>query len=531
MKNKFELEINKQADILLKAEHQFNFWGYVKLALCVLFVVTSCFMIAQWNNAVFKIGAGSLFIIQIFAWIYHVKLGDTVSHAKSIIEINERYISRIDGKWVEFNDDGKEFADQEHPYCNDLDIMGNKSLFQFLNTARTWHGRQAFANSLLHANYSQAEIKQRQEAVKELAGRTVFTAELEYQFSRIGGDPAAAKLVKELQDCEPFIKNKVIRTVLILMPVIVLIITGFTVIFRLRQLYPLSGILLCLQSLLGMTGIFTASKYLLSVNRLPFKLNAYIDAITLISNIKFRSELLKNIQDKLTGTNGSAAKAIKELSQIFDRASIRGNPLIYYLLNILLLWDFECAFLYQDWKKKYSVSCEEWFIAIGELTGAMQRTDMPPDNNKNPWDFKRSMILMELIGEAGFLPIDVVDFRKQQRWSPYLIGGMGFGVLAPDKLLDIDEDMQTFCGYILLGIGVKVALWERLTLGLEWVMRKTFSDNLDYYAGRPGSWAVNKDWIGTVGLSFSYRLYENRPCAAHNTHTPSIYYKKGRLAD
>ncbi len=200
-------------------------------------------------------------------------------------------------------------------------------------------------------------------------------------------------------------------------------------------------------------------------NTIPYILAAFFPLVTAAQSDSYFKPERHDV-----GLAGGAAFYLGDLSTdyaLFRNFSFFAGPMYRYNFNEL-----------------YSLRGQ---IAIGELTGAMHRTDMPPDNNKNPWDFKRSMILMELTGEAGFLPIDVVDFRKQQRWSPYLIGGMGFGVLAPDKLLDIDEDMQTFCGYILLGIGVKVALWERLTLGLEWVMRKTFSDNLDYYAGRPGS--------------------------------------------
>ena len=36
-------------------------------------------------------------------------------------------------------------------------------------------------------------------------------------------------------------------------------------------------------------------------------------------------------------------------------------------MNVLLLWDFECAFLFEDWKKKNAPHCEKWFLALGEL--------------------------------------------------------------------------------------------------------------------------------------------------------------------
>ncbi|MDR3351099.1 MAG: DUF6089 family protein [Prevotellaceae bacterium] len=167
-------------------------------------------------------------------------------------------------------------------------------------------------------------------------------------------------------------------------------------------------------------------------------------------------------------------------------------------------------------------------ITFGELRGRMLRTDMPPDNAGEQWTFARSMIMMECAVEIGFLPMNVTDFRKRQRWSPYLVGGLGFTGLSPDKNIFVsEEEMQTLGGYLLLGVGAKLAIFTRFTLGAEWLMRKTFSDGLDYYKGKPGSWAINKDWIGTVGITFTYRLNEGRACAAYNRHEPLIFPLKG----
>ncbi|MDR0582351.1 MAG: porin family protein [Prevotellaceae bacterium] len=171
-------------------------------------------------------------------------------------------------------------------------------------------------------------------------------------------------------------------------------------------------------------------------------------------------------------------------------------------------------------------------LAFGELHGVMLRPDMPPTNDGEPWSFSRSMIFIDVAAEIGFLPMDVTDFRKRQRWSPYLLAGMGFTGLSPDKNIFVsEEEMQTMGGYVLMGIGAKLAIFERFTLSAEWLMRKTFSDGLDYYKGKPGSWAINKDWIGTVGITFTYRLDEERTCAAYNRHEPLIFPLKGKRVE
>src|SRR5438270_5553596 len=41
--------------------------------------------------------------------------------------------------------DGAEFMLAEHPYSNDLDLFGPSSLFQLINRAQTFHGKQKIA--------------------------------------------------------------------------------------------------------------------------------------------------------------------------------------------------------------------------------------------------------------------------------------------------------------------------------------------------------------------------------------------------
>lgn len=345
----------------------FNLVGYTKLLLFITFVTTIYFMFTRWENAIFKVAVALLFLMLFATWIYHARIGDKIAHSTGIIEINRRHLARLTGQWSEFPDIGEEFIDLEHPYGCDLDIVGKNSLFQFLNTTHTWHGRHAFADDLLQAAYSQEEIRQRQEAVAELTMDNEFTSELEYSFSKIGNDPAAHVLVDELKDTRPFIQNRFLRTVLIYSPLFVILFVGLTIIFHLDQLYLPSFVLLIAQTLLWFIGFPATYPYVQNVNGLPFKLNAYGEVLELVNKTKFTAHKLQQIQSNLTTSNISAAKAIKELAKITDKLSVRSNPIIYFILNAFLLWDYECAFAFEDWKAKYAPHCEKWFFSLGEM--------------------------------------------------------------------------------------------------------------------------------------------------------------------
>jgi len=367
LKNTVEKIIRRQSALSKKLNRQSDLLGYVKLALLLLFAVSIYFMVKRWDFTIYKIVSGVLLAAQIPAWIFHARLDENLAHAAGLIEINKRHLDRMEGRWSAFSDTGEEFADPGHPYCCDLDIVGKKSLFQFLNTTHTWHGRHTFIQDLLYADYTEQEISRRQAAVEELALAPDFTDEMEYLFSQIGCDPAAPALVKELQENRPFLKNKMLRALLLYWPLATLFFVGLVIIFHWKSFYIFAVCLYVAQTFLWLAGLLFTGKYLKSVFRLPFKLAAYGKVLGFLGNATFQSEYLRQIQADLTNSDVSAAKAIKELSKIADKVSVRSNAIVYFVLNVLLLWDFECAFLFEHWRQKYAPHCEKWFLALGEI--------------------------------------------------------------------------------------------------------------------------------------------------------------------
>jgi hypothetical protein len=73
---------------------------------------------------------------------------------------------------LELNDlpDGQSFADPQHPYGPDLDVVGKHSLFALLNRATTAFGRKKLAGWLLYPADGPV-VSARQRAVRELAGK------------------------------------------------------------------------------------------------------------------------------------------------------------------------------------------------------------------------------------------------------------------------------------------------------------------------------------------------------------------------
>lgn len=300
-------------------------------------------------------------------WIYHDKLHEAINYSNGIIAINKRHLDRISGKWSAFEDIGAEFINTEHSYCCDLDIVGKKSLFQFLNSTHTWHGRQAFANDLLRPVYSNDELLKRQDAISELSKKIELSNHMEYNFSKIGVNSSAQKLIADLKDNKKFINSKAIKIILKYLPLLTLAFIAAMLIFQLKKLYFIGVIIIFFQMMIWLAGVLKTQKYISAITDLPYRLSSYGAVFEMLKNMEFASEKLLQIQKQLRTSNISAANAIKELGKISDKVNARHNGIIYFTLNVLLLWDYECALMLEEWKAKYAHMSGNWFLALGEF--------------------------------------------------------------------------------------------------------------------------------------------------------------------
>ena len=67
---------------------------------------------------------------------------------KNLSDIYKKHDNRRNGSYTGFADDGREFIDYNDYKELDIDLLGPKSLYQYLCVAKTKYGRLALANQL-----------------------------------------------------------------------------------------------------------------------------------------------------------------------------------------------------------------------------------------------------------------------------------------------------------------------------------------------------------------------------------------------
>jgi hypothetical protein len=92
------------------------------------------------------------------------------SRSVRLLNFYTRGVQRLEERWAGEGVSGEEFEAAGHIYAADLNLFGPGSLFERLCTARTHLGRERLAR-YLQEPVAVEEIRQRQAAVRELAGR------------------------------------------------------------------------------------------------------------------------------------------------------------------------------------------------------------------------------------------------------------------------------------------------------------------------------------------------------------------------
>lgn len=171
-------------------------------------------------------------------------------------------------------------------------------------------------------------------------------------------------------------------------------------------------------------------------------------------------------------------------------------------------WDVELLFRYMlnpRWALKSN-------FYIGGLSGdSSKMTNIFP--NDATYKFTSTFYEIGEMAEFNFFNYGMGEtYRNLKRISPYITAGLSLTAWSTKG-----DSGAAFT--IPFGVGVKYKPSERVNLGIEVLMKKTFSDRLDGNAlddpmGIESSFMKNTDWYSTLTFTVSYEF--SKRCAVCN---------------
>ena len=330
--------------------------GNVRIALFVGIVALA------WING--KTGRPSLYWLLALIVLF---IGFVMAHrqvvramvlAKRAASVYARGLARMEDRWAGTGDTGDEFKDPLHLYAEDLDILGQASLFQLLSTARTNMGRQHLAHWLLnHAGVE--EVRERQLAVAELRDKLDLREDLSVigESERIAAHPEAlARWARE----ESGLKDATWLSVILSAVSIAALVYAFT-----ESLVPFIAVLVIEGSIM-FRARHQLEKIFAGIDQTHKDLDSLALLLRRIETENFISPRLQQLQAKLTVRGRQPSACIARLDTLADLADSRHNWFVR-LFDVPLLYSMQVAFALERWRRTYGAGIESWLGVVGEI--------------------------------------------------------------------------------------------------------------------------------------------------------------------
>ena len=262
---------------------------------------------------------------------------------------------------------GEKFKIPQHNFSHDLDIFGFKSLFQFLNRTSTFKGKQILGKWLNNPLTNPDKIKQKQEAVKELASKDEWCYEFLAYGKSSNDQSETEEIINTWLDEKDLFNRSTLKIIRFALPILTLSL-GLSFLFG--QMGKGYFIYTCLLQLA------ISGRYAGRITKIQNKLSSrfaiienYIKIVKTIEGEKFNSTYLLKIQKIFIDKEQkfSVTHTLIRLKKLLDKLDARLNIYLAVVLNGLFLWDIHTTAQIESWKRKNKENLMKWMLAVGEI--------------------------------------------------------------------------------------------------------------------------------------------------------------------
>jgi len=307
-------------------------------------------------------------VLFVFLVIRHERLRGEIRRLWQWRKIKETHLARIRLDWDQLP--MKNYAvPPQHPYARDLDIIGEHSLLQLLDTTTSTRGTRFLMDWLLYPKESPGDLKRRQRLVLELKRIPLFRDKLTLEASmvsdrEINGEEILARLQHPLSPWIPRANKWAVSFWLLS----ILLFVGwirFSIPPILWSSAYLAYLLIFFSFLPSMAPVFSRSSSL----QLEFrKLEAVF--LHLERKVSARTPELARCCAPFQDAQGRPSLCMKRISRVCDALSIQGNALVHVGVNLLCPWDFFFTCRWEKLRRHMLTEIPLWLDALGEVEAA-----------------------------------------------------------------------------------------------------------------------------------------------------------------
>ena len=341
--------------------------GTVRLLLIAGMVVT-LIVLKGYSWGIMALAAALFMIPFIILVVYQEKLSARKRYMETLGLLCRNELKALDYDFSAF-DGANDRVNVAHRFSFDLDIFGERSLFQSLNRTVTHGGREKLISVFQEPLSLKKEILERQVAVKELSQVPDIRQDF-YVTGNIGrGGRNDIDLLKSLADRPVYFSGSVIWNILMWMiPLLWMAVIPLTIYGYINMAF--ANIFLCISILLCMLRTTKAAGLRSSADKMDKILSVYSKLMKIAESGNFESEYIKDIKNRLTSDGKTASHTVMQLSRLLQDMDKRSNMFVM-ILDLFTLLDVRIYIRIERWKKENLGYMQGWFDALADFDACL----------------------------------------------------------------------------------------------------------------------------------------------------------------
>ncbi len=345
--------------LLIKVQAQ-RFWAFISAIGCVLASAGMGYTSFVSGHPWFVAAV----LPAIFSGVVYRQSGERWKRLAAREESLEHGIARLSNSWQDAEETGLEFARPEHPYQEDLQVLGTGSLFTLLSTTRSRIGADRLATYLLDP-VDPVEVRLRQESVKEL----VQSAGIREQMQGVGSYQVQDGTARDFAAwfAMPLLRVPSVFPVTLLgaSTISLVIAIGIWVgaLAWYPAVFPIAGLLL-VQAYVVVMYFTRVRPHPQQLRHMTRSFTALRQGLQLMENLEVHSSKLKSMVERLR-KDGAAAN-VRTLEKLVHTLDQREKSEFYFLSRLCAMGT-QLVFAVDRWRLMHQSDFKEWLDIWAEF--------------------------------------------------------------------------------------------------------------------------------------------------------------------
>lgn len=365
-----ERHIKRIETIIEKRKNQNDQLSKIRLGFFIGSLLILYIVFGLISDGVYLSMLGMLIISFLFLVDRHRRVNHSLEKFEHLRDIKHEHIARIELNWKRISYNDIEIDVKNHPFANDLDILGPHSLFHLINTSIYTESAQKLVEWFLSTSPIKEDVRKRQQQVKELSVLSGFRDKLRvvglFSKSHTSGKDWSNKQMLNWLRMPTITGFKLPLIILSVLSVVNLILVVLTTIELVNPLFLMVSLIVYLvvyklndQKFMGMfDATYQIEKILNRFKAILFQIEGFTPRIG--SEL---DELLKAYHDEEV----RPSRLIKKAQNLMSRAALQANQLVWMIVNFAIPWDLYHAMKVEQLKEELEPKLTVWLDVFYEF--------------------------------------------------------------------------------------------------------------------------------------------------------------------